>query len=118
MIAIIDHRTKMLVQLHNVLRGHAIVAQIVQDVDELFIALAEDLIELDMRVSAFLQRDRLEKMCAAIPFPQHTHLLILHHWRQLVQIADQQQLRTTEAQVPTLPHTTHAEVDRIEQIRA
>ena len=109
-------RDVVLVQFRDVFGRYRIVPQVVQDVDELPVALPEDLVQLDVRVAILFDHLRLEEVRAGVPTFQHAHFVVFHDWRQLVQIADQQHLRSAEALIAILSHTAHAEVDRVQQV--
>lgn len=114
----IDIGPVVFVQCGHVSGRHRVVAQVVQDVDEVPVLLTEDPVQFDVRIAVLLDRPALEEVHARVIPSHHTPFVVLHHGRQLVQVADEQHLRTAETLVPVLAYRTHAEIDRVQQIGA
>ncbi len=86
----------VLVEQLQIGRNAAVVAQLVQQPDKHLVLLAENFVEFDVRVARLLQRPRLETVPAGVVVLHLLPLFRAYNGRQLVQVANHEQLHPTE----------------------
>jgi len=77
-------------------RGGGVVADAVEDGDEVAVGLAIDLAELDGDDGHLLPHLRIEEIGAGVEGMQQLAVLVLEHGFQLVDVAHEEQLLATE----------------------
>ena len=93
------------------------VAHVVEYVYELRVLLAVDLRQLDGDIVYLPQRLAAEEVRRVVVLAQYALLLCRHHWRELLQVADHEQLHASEG-LRGVAETAKHGVDGIEEVGA
>ena len=91
------------------------VAHLIQDIDERGILLAVDMLQLNGHIVYLLQGLRAKEVGSVVIGLQHPLILGCHHWCQLCQVTNHQQLHTTKGLVMLTEAAQHG-IDGIQQV--
>ena len=106
----------LLVEPANILWGRFIVPQVIQNANKGFVLLPENLVQLQIHHPRLLQSFGFKKVHGVVKSAQNSPFFVLDHRRQLVQIPNQQHLNSPKWNLIVALHTSHAVIDRIQNI--
>ena len=98
------------------LRGETVVAHLVEQVDELHVVLAIDVVEFDIDRLYLAEDACLEEIGSVVVFAQHLPFLLARDGRELVEVADEEHLHASERQAMAVAHMTQDGIDSVQQV--